>query len=403
MADLPIGYLVTVLLVAWCTWWAVLPRRTPPILASLSFYSGLVINEVPFLALLWLLATTVLAVSEGDISSSAGWATFGLAVVTAVGLVVIAWRGLRAIPVVRDALDDGLGEGWRARSGSTRAAGSQPRFRFAALLGPFFRRRWDVERVADIRYGDAGARNLLDLYRHRSHPQNAPVLIHFHGGAFRSGTKNREALPLLYRLASQGWVCISATYRLGPAATFPTPLIDAKQVIAWVRAHGRDFGADPSAVFVAGASAGAQLAAQAALTPNEATLQPGFEDADTSVAAALTLYGYFGWIGRGPLQQLLTSAPDNDQHARVQAAPLAQIRRTDTPPFFVVHGDHDTVTSVEDARQFVQALRRVSRNPVVYAELPGAQHNFDLFHSIRTEAAIDGFAAFAAWVRAKER
>jgi hypothetical protein len=35
----------------------------------------------------------------------------------------------------------------------------------------------------------------------------------------------------------------------------------------------------------------------------------------------------------------------------------------------------------------------------VYAELPGAQHSFDLFHSIRFETLIDGIEAFAAWVR----
>ncbi|HSK36682.1 MAG TPA: hypothetical protein VLA80_08100 [Actinomycetota bacterium] len=38
------------------------------------------------------------------------------------------------------------------------------------LLRPLFVRRGDVERVANLRYGDAGKRNLLDVYRHRSRP-----------------------------------------------------------------------------------------------------------------------------------------------------------------------------------------------------------------------------------------
>jgi hypothetical protein len=41
------------------------------------------------------------------------------------------------------------------------------------LLLPLWRRRRDVERVADIPYGDAGRRNLLDLYRHRARPRAA--------------------------------------------------------------------------------------------------------------------------------------------------------------------------------------------------------------------------------------
>jgi acetyl esterase/lipase len=196
------------------------------------------------------------------------------------------------------------------------------------------------------------------------------------------GKKNREALPLLYRLASQGWMCISANYRLSPAATFPAQLIDAKKVIAWVRAHGKGYGADTSTVFVAGGSAGAQLASQAALTPNDPKLQPGFESADTSVAAVIALYGYFGWMGGEFLQQITDS-------------------RKEIPPFFILHGEQDTLLPVEGARHFVQKLRSISRNPVVYAEIPDAQHNFDLFHSVRNEAVVDGIETFAAWVRAK--
>lgn len=35
---------------------------------------------------------------------------------------------------------------------------------------------------------------------------------------------------------------------------------------------------------------------------------------------------------------------------------------------------------------------------MVYAELPGAQHTFDLYRSIRFEAVIDGIEAFTASV-----
>ena len=44
-----------------------------------------------------------------------------------------------------------------------------------------------------------------------------------------------------------------------------------------------------------------------------------------------------------------------------------------------------------------ERLRKTASNPVVYVELPGAQHSFDLFHSIRFEALIDGIQAFATW------
>ena len=75
----------------------------------------------------------------------------------------------------------------------------------------------------------------------------------------------------------------------------------------------------------------------------------------------------------------------------------------DAPPFFVIHGDHDTYTPPEGARALVEHLRAVSSNPILYAELPGAQHSFDLFHSVRFETVIDGIEAFAAWVRSQHQ
>ena len=178
-------------------------------------------------------------------------------------------------------------------------------------------------------------------------------------------------------------MCISANYRLSPAATFPDHLIDVKKVIAWVREHGQEYGADPMVVFVAGSSAGGHLASFAALTPNDPAFQPGFEAADTSVSAAISLYGYYGSLNTGR-----------------PSSPLDYVD-AEAPPFFVAHGDRDTLVLVDDARHFVEQLRSASSQPVVYAELPGGQHTFDLFHSIRFETVVDAIEAFAGWVRSR--
>jgi acetyl esterase/lipase len=373
---MPVGYLVGVLVVAVPALFALAPQRSVPNL----------INELPILGLYWLVFDTALAFAQGDIDTAGGWATVGLADVTTAGLAVIAWRGLQARPVLERAMEEALGAGWRTVIDPELAARLRRRLPLARiLLLPLWRRRRDVERVANIPYGDAGRRNLLDLYRHRARPSGGPVLIHLHGGGYYRGRKNSQSLPLLYRLASQGWVCVSANYRLRPAAQHPDHLIDLKKVIAWVRAHGHEYGADPGLLFVSGSSAGAHMASLAALTPNDPSFQPGFEEADTSVTAAIGLNGWYGgYYGQEDA-----------------SSPLAHVR-PDAPPFFIAHGDHDTVAPVEVARYFAGKLGNVSTNPVSYAELPGAQHAFDLFGSLRFERVVDAIEAFAAWVRSRE-
>jgi acetyl esterase/lipase len=380
----PVGYLITAALAAGPTLLALMPLRRPPILAAMTFRLSMVINELPFIGFYYLVAATALVIDQHDVTSPGGWAALGLGVLVMAGLGVIGWRGLQAGPAVQAALAEAFGGRWLLDSTATAARLRRlPLGRILFL--PFVARRFGVQKLASISHGEAGRHNRLDLYRHRGRPVNAPVLIHLHGGHFVQGRKSHQAMPLLYRLASQGWVCISANYRLSPGASFPDFLIDAKKVLAWVRENGPRYGADPATVFVTGSSAGAHLAAMAALTPNEPAFQPGFEEADTSVTAAITLGGYYG-----PL----------DGDGRLPSSPMACIH-PGAPPFFIAHGTNDTVTGVEMARALARKLRATSGTPVVYAELPGAQHAFDLFHSLRFDTLVNGIEVFAALVRTR--
>jgi acetyl esterase/lipase len=117
--------------------------------------------------------------------------------------------------------------------------------------------------------------------------------------------------------------------------------------------------------------------------------QPGFESADTSVTGAIALYGYYGhYFG----------TPPDEPPPPLQ--PQGYLRPGGAPPLLIAHGTSDALGTVEGARDFVAQLRGASDNAVVYAELPGGQHSFDIYHSARFEAVVDGVEAFAAWVLA---
>jgi dipeptidyl aminopeptidase/acylaminoacyl peptidase len=64
----------------------------------------------------------------------------------------------------------------------------------------------------------------------------------------------------------------------------------------------------------------------------------------------------------------------------------------------VIHGTLDTLAPVQEAREFVRMLRTESHSPVVYVELHGAHHAFEVFHSIRELHTVAGVDQFLAWV-----
>lgn len=336
-------------------------------------------NELPLLLAAVLTATMVTSDRPDGAVGAAWWAlwTFVLG-----GLVWAHVRAVRAAGALDGALEAALGAGWR--HGLSLGPAGRPRRVRAWLAGVFlpFQRRWRrVERIRGVPYGPDPAHR-LDVYRAPGVVGQRPILLHFHEGGFVQGGRSREGVALLHLLAAAGWLCLSVDYRLRERGAFPHPLVDAKRAIAWVRAHAAEHGADPAEVYLIGGSAGGHLAVGAALTADDPRFQPGFERADTSVAAAVSLYGYLGPRSADP-----ASAP-------------ASLAGPASPPLMLVDAAHDTALPQGGPAAWAAQLRVASGAPVVRAVLPGAQHAFDLFASVRARLVADAVADFLAWVRA---
>src|SRR4029453_3792106 len=107
------------------------------------------------------------------------------------------------------------------------------------------------------------------------------------------GQKLGQAHPLMAHLAERGWVCVTINYRLSPRATWPDHIVDVKRAIAWTRATIAEHGGDPAFLAITGGPAGGPRCALAALPPHLAAYQPGFEEADPRVQAAVPFYGVY--------------------------------------------------------------------------------------------------------------
>ena len=273
-----------------------------------------------------------------------------------------------------------------------------------------------VECLKNIVYHRGEVLNLkLDIRRPAAIEAPCPVLLQIHGGAwtYKLGSKERQALPLMNRLAARGWVCVAISYRLSPLATFPDHIIDCKRALAWIKANIADYGGDPDFVAVTGGSAGGHLSALLALTPNCAPWQPGFEQADTRVQACIPFYGIYDFCNRNGqqrhngletwLERLVIKAPAQQAPEIYRAASPIHHVHQQAPPFFVIQGDTDNLVPVAESRHFVEALKSHSEQPVAYAEIAGAQHAFDLFASLRTQAVIHAVEAFADCIHADYR
>ena len=394
-------YLGAALVGLWFTKQGIKPVHLPARRAIPGFFAGWLANELAFHHLGLQAATTWWYARKGALRDRAGRAGLVVTLLNVAGIAELVRRIFLSRAAMQQALDEALGA-FPGPLEEVEAEESRA-MRWSQLVMPFPPRHPDVVRTRNVRFARAGGRTLkLDVFRHADGATGRPIIVYVHGGAWVLGYREHQGLPFIHEMVARGWVAVSGDYRLSPIATFPEHLVDVKRAIAWARAHAAEIGGDPGFVALVGNSAGGHLAALAALTGNDPRYQPGFEDADTSIQACVPFYGiydvrgahhdyddFLDFFGR----MVMKSTPSQDPAAWDAASPIEQVN-PDAPPFLVVHGATDVLAPVAGARAFAERLREVSKAPVGYAELPGTQHAFDVFPSLRTAYILDAIGDF---------
>ncbi|MFZ8900797.1 MAG: alpha/beta hydrolase [Ilumatobacteraceae bacterium] len=358
-------------------------RRSIPL-----FVDGLLGSEAP------LVVASVHLVAFGRLARRARGVARGLFVMVGLTGVAVSIENYRRARATEKSLPEQVRAELGARTTTsidptTSIGGVTPRSHHT----PWFllHRSYTSPSTRGIRFGEHGRFNTLDVWRRPDVPGRTPVLVQIHGGGWSVGDNRTQGVPLLAHLAEAGWTCVAPRYRLSPRATWPDHLDDVRRALDWVRANIESHGGDPSFIALTGGSAGAHLAALAGLT------------SDDPVQAVVPFYGTYDWIdpndeNNPAVRHLLENhvvkrSIRNSSDVFRQGSPIEHVSPS-APPFFVLHGTNDSLLHVEPAREFVDRLRAVSQQPVVYAELPLAQHSFDLFRTPRSRGACEAVEVF---------
>lgn len=392
---------------AWC---ALVPRGGSIDRFSMWYLGfGLPGSELSVLLATLGVAFVAIAWGLGAAGHPVGRVALALHAVTVVGLLWALWRARGTFDVIDRALRQAFGARYEDEiAPSRRALLSGRKLAPAMWWKPVSYQRPDVDWKRNIPYVEqAHKQQHLDVMMPRA-PSTGPrpVLLNIHGGGWMIGNKGTQAMPLQMYMASHGWLVVDADYRLSPSARMPDHIVDVKRAIAWTREHAAEYGGDPRFIVITGGSAGGHLVALAALTPNQREWQPGFEEADTRVQVAVPMYGKYDLLGEHRpdarfadfmLRNVMPGPRDEHEalwRAMQPASHLSALEAANAPPFLVLHGTHDVLIPLAEARWFVGEMRKRYRGEVVYVEVPYAHHGWDVPHSLRADLTVEALQRY---------
>jgi acetyl esterase/lipase len=200
----------------------------------------------------------------------------------------------------------------------------------------------------DAAYGPA-SRQRVDVYRPEGEARTAlPIVVFFYGGSWRRGEKGDYRFVGEF-LSRNGVVAVVADYRLFPDVTFPSFVEDGAAAFAWARANAAMLGGTPDRVFMIGHSAGAHIAALAALDPR---FLAAHELTPRAVAGVVGLAGPYDIDLRRLrwLERVFAGSTTPEE-----ATPLAQAR-AGAPPMLLLNGESDRLVAPRNAEAMAARL-----------------------------------------------
>lgn len=211
-----------------------------------------------------------------------------------------------------------------------------------------------------------------------------PAVVMIHGGGWKSRTRD-DMDSISQAVAERGYVVMNVSYRLAPRWRFPAQLHDIQQAVLWLRANAAAYKVRADRIGMWGYSAGAHLAALAAVTgPGDRHFVDGTRVQALVAGGTPVDLRYYteGPLTNGLMGVAYADAPDKWR----DASPVALVT-PDDPPIFLYHGTFDFTVGVKNAHAMYDALNAAG----VLAELylyRGLEH-FSTFFLTPVETGAD--------------
>lgn len=233
----------------------------------------------------------------------------------------------------------------------------------------------DVRITAGVAFSNAGGETLaVDVYQ-PADGGTYPVVVQIYGGGWRSGTRGSNA-TFARALAAAGYVVFAIDYRHTPRWQWPAQLDDVRAALAWIKAHGGEYGADTHRIVMLGRSSGAQLALISGITAGDPDIRAIVAFfSPVNLTQGYREPGFPDTLGLRDLERaFIGGTPDDKADAYRDASPITYADRPH-PPVLLVNGGQDRIVYAHYGAALHERLRVSGRSTMLV--IPWANHAFD--------------------------
>jgi acetyl esterase/lipase len=244
----------------------------------------------------------------------------------------------------------------------------------------------------------------LDLYLPPKADAPLPVIVWIHGGAWSGGGRDNPGQVLAF--VAKGYAVASISHRLSQQATFPAQIEDCKAAVRWLRANAKMYALDADHIGAWGASSGGHLVALLGTTGGVKELEGDGGNAGQSsrVQAVVDFFGPTDFLqmdahalkgglkhdpATSPESRLIGGPIQKNVEKVKRASPITYITK-ETPPFFIAHGEQDSLVPCHQSELLYEALKKAEVE-VTFQSIPGAGHGGKEFSTDKMQAAIQAF------------